>query len=191
MAPVTVTHLPVEETFVHPAGAHTLALHLAIVTHWLSRENGLKAVLSTPALTGGTLSPSHPQDPVTGTTSLLASLWVTLQMAGTTAPTLPPHAPTRMVSFPGWSHLLGSRGLLVVGGAWCEQWRQDDSFFFPSPSPMPPHSLSHPSFPSSLIPLSNQHEAAWRNPVSFQKERDTGSGWMGHPLTHTRVMAEF
>ncbi|XP_059775945.1 DNA-directed RNA polymerase II subunit RPB1 [Balaenoptera ricei] len=80
-AAVTVTHLPVEETFVHPEGTHTLALHLAIVTHWLSRENGLKAVLSTLALIGGTLSHSHSQGHTASTPSLLVSLWATLQTA--------------------------------------------------------------------------------------------------------------
>ncbi|KAJ8789719.1 hypothetical protein J1605_004853 [Eschrichtius robustus] len=45
------------------------------------QENGLKEVLSTPALIGGTLSHSHTQAHPAGTPSLLVSLWVTLQTA--------------------------------------------------------------------------------------------------------------
>lgn len=141
----------------HLAGTHTLALHLAIVTHWLSRQNSLKAVLSTPALMGRTLSPSRPQAPLAGTPSLLKSLWTTLQMAGTTAPTPPPHAPTHMGSSPGWNHLLASRGTRGGGGR-CGVSIGDRTILFfhhplpciPTPSPaLPSRHFSSP-FPTSM-----------------------------------------
>lgn len=141
----------------HPAGAPTLALHLAIVTHWLSRENNLKAVLSTSALMDRTLSPSRPQAPLAGTPSLLESLWATLQMVGTTAPTPPPHAHTRMGSFPGWNHLLASRGTRGAGGKRGATIEDRTILFLhhplpciPTPSPtLPSHHFSSP-FPTSM-----------------------------------------
>lgn len=136
--------------------------------------------------------PQHPrtygQDPLTlpppGPSgrhpSLLKSLWTTLQMAGTTAPTPPPHAPTRMGSSPGWNHLLASRGTRGGGGR-CGVSIGDRTILFfhhplpciPTPSPaLPSRHFSSP-FPTSMKLLRGTLSLFRRRGTQVPAGRDT------------------